>query len=208
MGWIENIADKGENAGYQHFLLFPQCFQKASFSGLLILGLYGKRLTLYQTTTVLGLSKLNKIADDYFNVAQMVHFFFDRLENIVGKGENAGYQHFLLFPQCFQNVFFGGLWTSRILWERVKLSGAWKIRFICKGMWPIMRKGTLLEFKKSINPIQPAQSDHGRNFMLLADFLCIKWKFYLTEQWLWNYWTVLACACFVPVFNFFIYEFQ
>ena len=23
------------------------------------------------------------------------------LENIVGKGENAGNQHFLLFPQCF-----------------------------------------------------------------------------------------------------------
>ena len=22
-------------------------------------------------------------------------------ENIVGKGENAGHQHFLLFPQCF-----------------------------------------------------------------------------------------------------------
>ena len=27
----ENIVGKGENAGYQHFLLFPQCFQKASF---------------------------------------------------------------------------------------------------------------------------------------------------------------------------------
>ena len=27
--------------------------------------------------------------------------FSDRVENIVGKGENAGYQHFLLFPQCF-----------------------------------------------------------------------------------------------------------
>ena len=24
-----------------------------------------------------------------------------RFENIVGKGENAGYQDFLLFPQCF-----------------------------------------------------------------------------------------------------------
>ena len=24
-----------------------------------------------------------------------------RVENIVGKGENAGFQHFLLFPQCF-----------------------------------------------------------------------------------------------------------
>ena len=26
----------------------------------------------------------------------------DRVENIVGKGQNAGYQYFLLFPQCFQ----------------------------------------------------------------------------------------------------------
>ena len=24
------------------------------------------------------------------------------LENIAGKGENVGNQHFLLFPQCFQ----------------------------------------------------------------------------------------------------------
>ena len=24
-----------------------------------------------------------------------------RVENIVGQGENAGYQHFLLFSQCF-----------------------------------------------------------------------------------------------------------
>ena len=28
----ENIVGKEENAGYQHSLLFPQCFQKASFS--------------------------------------------------------------------------------------------------------------------------------------------------------------------------------
>ena len=32
--WIENIAEKGENAGYQHFLLFPQYFQKGSFFGV------------------------------------------------------------------------------------------------------------------------------------------------------------------------------
>ena len=31
----ENIVGKGENTGYQHFLLYPQCFQKASFSGSL-----------------------------------------------------------------------------------------------------------------------------------------------------------------------------
>ena len=33
---------------------------------------------------------------------------FDRVENIVGKGENAGYQHFLLFPQCFKKASMCG----------------------------------------------------------------------------------------------------
>ena len=35
--WVENIEGKGENSGYHNFLLFPQCFQKASFPGLLTL---------------------------------------------------------------------------------------------------------------------------------------------------------------------------
>ena len=30
-GWVENLVEKGENAGLHHFLLFPQCFQKAYF---------------------------------------------------------------------------------------------------------------------------------------------------------------------------------
>ena len=33
-------------------------------------------------------------------------FILERVENTVGKGENAGYQHFLLFPQCFQKAFY------------------------------------------------------------------------------------------------------
>ena len=28
----------------------------------------------------------------------------DRVENIVEKGENARYEYFLLFPQCFQKL--------------------------------------------------------------------------------------------------------
>ena len=43
----------------------------------------------------------------------------DRVENIVVKGENAGYyQHFLLFPQCFQKASF--LWSLKvgIVWYR------------------------------------------------------------------------------------------
>ena len=33
-------------------------------------------------------------------------FIIDRFENIVRKGENAGFQHFLLFPQCFQKALY------------------------------------------------------------------------------------------------------
>ena len=33
---------------------------------------------------------------------QNLKFALGRVENSVGKGENAGYQHFLLFLQCFQ----------------------------------------------------------------------------------------------------------
>ena len=43
LGWVENIVGKGETAGYQYFLLFPQCLQKASFSRSLKVGI-GKEL--------------------------------------------------------------------------------------------------------------------------------------------------------------------
>ena len=33
-----------------------------------------------------------------------LNFVLGSVENIVGKGENAGNQQFLLFPQCFQRV--------------------------------------------------------------------------------------------------------
>ena len=31
--WVENTLGKGEIAHYEQFLLFPQCFQKACFTG-------------------------------------------------------------------------------------------------------------------------------------------------------------------------------
>ena len=43
----------------------------------------------------------------------------DKQENIVGKGENAGYRHFLLFLQCFQKDSFVGPRKPGIVWERV-----------------------------------------------------------------------------------------
>ena len=34
----ENILEKEENVGYQHFLIFPQCLQKAFYSRSLKVG--------------------------------------------------------------------------------------------------------------------------------------------------------------------------
>ena len=42
---------------------------------------------------------------DILNVVKMAKFVFDVADNIAGKGENAGYQHFLLFPQSFQKDY-------------------------------------------------------------------------------------------------------
>ena len=47
-------------------------------------------------------------------------------ENIVGKGENAGFQHFLLFPLSFPNVSFSVLLKVKSIWLRlVKASVLW-----------------------------------------------------------------------------------
>ena len=40
----------------------------------------------------------------------------DRVENIIGKGENAGYQHFLLIPQCFPKPSSLGSLKLGIVW--------------------------------------------------------------------------------------------
>ena len=59
---------------------------------------------------ILDVTKLIAFADEKLNVAKMMIFsllyMVDQVENTVGKGENAGYQHFLRFPQCFFQAFF------------------------------------------------------------------------------------------------------
>ena len=44
LGRVENIVGKGENAGSQQFLLFPQCFQEVSFLISLKVGIVRKRV--------------------------------------------------------------------------------------------------------------------------------------------------------------------
>ena len=53
-------------------------------------------------------SKLKAPADNKINITLKLKFVSSRVENIVGKGDNAGYQHCLLFPQCFQKASVSG----------------------------------------------------------------------------------------------------
>ena len=65
---------------------------------------------------ILDWSKLKAFADDKITSAKMIIFVPDRVENIVAKGENAGYQHSLLFPQCFQKDSSSGSLKVGIVW--------------------------------------------------------------------------------------------
>ena len=59
---------------------------------------------------IFDMTKLKALADDKLNVAKMTISLFDGVDNAVGKGENAGNQHFLLFPQCFlKSSYLGSL---------------------------------------------------------------------------------------------------
>ena len=60
--------------------------------------------------------KLKALADNDSNMAYTMKFSFDRFENIVGKEENAGNQHFLLLPQCFQKPSILTSIKLRIMW--------------------------------------------------------------------------------------------
>ena len=72
-------------------------------------------VTLYQTTNFW--TKLKALADDKINVAQMMISVFDRVESMVGNGENACYQHIiLLFPPCFEKPSFIGSLKVGIEW--------------------------------------------------------------------------------------------
>ena len=60
-----------------------------------VLEIYFSVLLFFNTLPndkILALTKLKTFADDKFDVAKILVSLCDRLENIVGKGENAGNQ--------------------------------------------------------------------------------------------------------------------
>ena len=96
---VDSIVKVGEIIANQYF---PLNFHKPLSEGSLT----------WPNDKLLYMTKLKTFADK-INVAQMLIPFFDRIENILGKGEKADYQHFLLFPQWFLKGFFLGVVKSQ-----------------------------------------------------------------------------------------------
>ena len=62
------------------------------------------------------MTKLKAFADDKLNIVKMAISLFDKVENSVGKGENVGYQYFLLLTQCFPKSSSLGSLKVGIVW--------------------------------------------------------------------------------------------
>ena len=56
-------------------------------------------LTLYQNDNFLDWSKSKALVDDKINVTEKSKFVLGRVENIIGKGENAGFSPFPMFSK-------------------------------------------------------------------------------------------------------------
>ena len=65
---------------------------------------------------ILNQSKFKAFADNKITDSKTEICVGGKKENIVGKGENAGYQHFLFFPKSFQKFSFPEVLKVGIVW--------------------------------------------------------------------------------------------
>ena len=74
---LENIVGKEENAGYQHFLLFIQCFQQSSSTGSLKVGLCFKN---YMSKHLDKMSHVllngEDLLDAFYNTSHQIQFLY------------------------------------------------------------------------------------------------------------------------------------
>ena len=108
---FENIAAKGAKVRQEYHIILPQRSDSQSerLQDILEHLQVAMSLILFRKQSS-SLVRIESICRRQINVTQTIESVFHRVENNVGKGENAGYQHFLLFPHCFQKRFcFSGL---------------------------------------------------------------------------------------------------
>ena len=112
----QSVIGQYRNHVYSLYFCGPDCeFINGTTTSIMIHDM-SSSINSLPNNKILDVTKLKAFADDKINAAQMMISVCDRVESIVGKGENSGYQHFLLFSQCFQRASFLGSLKVGILW--------------------------------------------------------------------------------------------
>ena len=88
-------------------------FRKPFPLGYLNLKTVSEKVNSLPNDKILDWSKLKAFADDEINVINKLKFVSERIESILGKRENAGYEHFLLFGKCLSEASFLRVVKSR-----------------------------------------------------------------------------------------------
>ena len=67
---------------------------------------------------IMNLSIFKSFTDGMLILTQtyVIEIVSERAKNNMGKGENAGYHHFLLFQQCFEQPSLSGSLKLYIIW--------------------------------------------------------------------------------------------
>ena len=115
-GWKRKYWETGS----QYFLFFTHNVIKI-LDGIQLRDWIEKRLkpgwfNSLPNDKILDLSKFKAFADGKIILTQKLKFVLGKAEKNMGKWENAGYQHFLLFPQCFQKLSFPEVLKVGITW--------------------------------------------------------------------------------------------
>ena len=98
---LENTVGKGENAGNQHFILFP-VFSTLSKRKIVILAMFN---LLFANAFNLVTSKILSFGTGLTHSHTMTSLGNKPFEKIVGKGEITRNEQFLLFTQCFLPIW-------------------------------------------------------------------------------------------------------
>ena len=105
--WRHNLSSGKKDFFFSYIDAFYMCTSQ------------NEEIRLNKDNKILSRTKLEAFAEHNFSVVQIMIYGLDWVENILGNGENAGYQHFLLFPQCFQKSSSWRSLKAGTLWLRV-----------------------------------------------------------------------------------------
>ena len=104
---------------FHSYISLVRQYEALCGNGSILLTAFAYRKNVVWLTSIpndkfLDWSNLKAFADDKIIMIEKVkEILLVRVENIVGKGENAGYQHFLLCFQMFSKGFYFNVVKSR-----------------------------------------------------------------------------------------------